>query len=402
MALHKLVDQLFLELQRPVTIESRDFELLAYSGHHDETDEVRMRTILSKRASAHVFHYLHEHGWIQKIEQADGVVSIPPLPDIDLGARAVVCLKHAGKVYGYLWVQAAFHDLTEAQRKRMEDVAKEAAQMLHEQIGKRYKRQEEINDLFLRFIQYRDVSERDVQMEAQLLGVTFPSLFTVAAFFVGHDAKKEDIRQYMTFITKTTHAPIFFIDRHHPFLLIVGGTATQRPIDIAKMMVTKLQQDFRYHIDRDVIVGIGNEYSELKRLRDSYKEAMEVIHLKRHIDEPLPHVYNDLGIYRIIPFIYEQYKQRRYKNEALLKLKKHDEQHGTDFLHTLRAYIQHDCNIKQTAESLYIHPNTLHYRLKRMQAITSLPLHDFEQRMMLYIDLLLYKYKEGTVDKQQK
>lgn len=402
MLLHQLVDQLFFELQRPVTIESRDFELLAYSGHHDETDEVRMRTILSKRASAHVFHYLHEHGWVQKIEQADEVISIPPLPDIDLGARAVICLKHAGKVYGYLWVQASLHDLTEEQRKRIKEVAKEAAYVLHEQVGKRYKRQEEVNDLFLRYIQYRDMSERDFQMEAQLLGVTLPSLFVVSAFRVENSEKKDDIRQYMTFMTKTTHAPTFFIHHHHPLLLIVGETTVQRPIDVAKMMITKLQKDFHCRIDQDVIVGIGNEYSGLQRLRDSYKEAIEVVHLKRHMDECLPHAYGDLGIYRIVPFLYEQYKQRHYKNEALTKLKKHDEQHGTDFLHTLRAYIQHDCNMKQTAESLYIHPNTLHYRLKRMQAIANLPLHDFEQRMMLYLDLLLYKYKEDVVDEQQK
>ncbi|AKS38113.1 transcriptional regulator [Anoxybacillus gonensis] len=400
--MHKLVDQLFFELQHPVTIESRDFELLAYSGHHDETDEVRMRTILSKRASAHVFHYLHEHGWMKKIEQADRVVSIPPLPEIDLGARAVVCLKHAGKVYGYLWVQVALHDLTDEQRRRIEEVAKEAAQILHEQMGKRYKRQEEVHDLFLRFIQYRDMSERDVQMELQLLGVTFPSRFAVVVFHVEHHESIDDVRQYVTWVSKTTHAPIFFIHHHHPFLLIVGETPTQRPIDVVNMMITKLQQDFHCRIDHDVLVGIGNEYNGLQKLRDSYKEAMEVIHLKKHMDEPLPHAYRDLGIYRIVPFIYEQYKQRRYKNEAIMKLKKHDEQHGTDFLHTLRAYIQHDCNMKQTAESLYIHPNTLHYRLKRMQSITTLPLHDFEQRMMLYIDLLLYKYKESVVDEQQK
>ncbi len=144
-----------------------------------------------------------------KIEQADGVVSIPPLPEIDLGARAVVCLKHAGKVYGYLWVQAAFHDLTDEQRRRIEEVAKEAAQILHEQMGKRYKRQEEVHDLFLRFIQYRDMSERDVQMELQLLGVTFPSRFAVVVFYVENDRRKDDIRQYMTWMTKATHAPIF-------------------------------------------------------------------------------------------------------------------------------------------------------------------------------------------------
>ncbi|KFZ43092.1 transcriptional regulator [Anoxybacillus flavithermus] len=400
--MHELVDQLFFELQRPVTVESRDFELLAYSGHHDETDEVRMRTILSKRASAHVFQYLHEHGWMRKIERADGVVGIPPLPDIDLGARAVVCLKHGGKVYGYLWVQASFHELTEQQRKRIEAVAKEIARVLHEQVGKRYRRQEEVNDLFLRYIQYRDMSERDFQMEAQLLGVTVPSLFVVAAFHIENSEKKNDMQQYVTFITKTIHAPIFFIDHHHPFLLVIGETTAQRPIHIANTIIAKLKNDFHYLLDRDVFVGIGNEYSELQRLRDSYKEAMEVIHLKKHIAEPLPHIYSNLGIYRIVPLIYEQYKQRRYKNEPLLKLKKHDEQHGTEFLHTLRAYIQHDCNIKQTAESLYIHPNTLNYRLKRMQAIASLPLDDFEQRAMLYIDLLLYKYKESIVDERQK
>lgn len=69
----------------------------------------------------------------------------------------------------------------------------------------------------------------------------------------------------------------------------------------------------------------------------------------------------------------------------------------TTLIQTLKQYLKNDGKIKETAEDLYIHPNTLHYRIKRIQAITGIDFADFEQRMMLYIDLLLLQYKDDIV-----
>lgn len=394
-SLHELVDFISATIHCPVTIESRDLELMAYSGNHDAPDAVRMSTILSKRAAAHVVHYLHDKGWIQRIEEADGIVNIPPLPDIGLGARTVVCLKNDRHIYGYLWVQETNGELRDEQRKFLQKAAKTATKLLEQKMSVTKKRQEKIQRWLLRLLQSEDVSEHDVKMEAQFNGVQLPAAFVVMLFRVLAVEKKEALHHYMTFLMKSIGNPMFFIDHHDQWVVIVG---TMSEPDVAttqaKTLLEKLENDFHCDLQRDVVVGVGQAYRSLLDVRKSYGEAAEVISVKQRFRLPLAHFYEALGIYRFLPAVYEQYKRKGYKNEPLRKLQKYDEENQTELLETLRQYIRHDGHATKTAEHLYVHPNTLHYRLKRIQELTGLSLSDFEQRMMLYLDILFFHYKD--------
>lgn len=398
-SLHEFVDFVSAAIHCPVTIESRDLELMAYSGNHNEPDAVRMSTILSKRAAAHVVHYLHENGWIQQIETANGIVKIPPLPEIGLGPRTVVCIKSRNRIYGYLWVQETSGELNEEQRLFLLAAAKKAAELLEQNMSGSYKRQEEIHRWIMSLIQQGDRNEHDVKMEAELSGLKLPNVFVVALFRVLQATKKETIRHYITFIMKSLSGPTFFIENSDQWIVVIGSSsvAHHAAINQAKTLLYKLEHDFHCDLQRDVMVGIGNEYRSLLKMRQSYAEAAEVIKIKRQFCEPIAYFYQDLGIYRLLPFIYEQYKRQRYKNEQLMKIQKYDRENQTQLLETLKQYLKNDCKIKETAECLYVHPNTLHYRIKRIQAIANIDFDSFEQRMMLYIDLLLCKYKGDVV-----
>ncbi|ANB60449.1 PucR family transcriptional regulator [Anoxybacteroides amylolyticum] len=393
-SLHELVDFISAAIHCPVTIESRDLELMAYSGNHNAPDAVRMSTILSKRAAAHVVHYLHETGWIERIEAADGVVKIPPLPEIGLGARTVVCLKNGQHIYGYLWVQETKGELSEEGERFLLKAAKTATKLLEQKVSVTKKRQEEIQHWLLRLLQPDDVSEHDVKMEAQFKGIQLPAAFVVMLFRVLAADKKETLHQYMTFLTKLLGNSVFFIEHHDQWMVIIG-TMSEATVakNQAKTLLEKLENDFLCDLQRDVVVGVGQEYRSLLDLRKSYAEAAEVMNIKQQFQIPLPHFYESLGIYRWLPMVYEQYKRKGYKNEQLQKLQKYDEENQTELLETLRQYIKYDGNATKTAEHLYVHPNTLHYRLKRIQELTGLSLSDFEQRMMLYLDLLFFQYK---------
>nr|WP_290909558.1 helix-turn-helix domain-containing protein [Anoxybacillus sp.] len=393
-SLHELVDFISAAIHCPVTIESRDLELMAYSGNHNAPDAVRMSTILGKRAAAHVVHYLHDKGWIQRIEAADGIVKIPPLPEIGLGSRTVVCLKSDRHIYGYLWVQETNGELNEEQRNFLLHAAKTATKLLEQKMSVTKKRQEEIQHWLLRLLQPDDVSEHDVKMEAQFKGVRLPAAFVVMLFRVLAEEKKDTLHQYMTFLTKSLGNPAFFIEHHDQWVVIIGTMS--EPIvakNQANTLLEKLENDFHCDLQRDVVVGVGRAYRSLLDVRKSYAEAAEVMNIKQQFQEPLAHFYESLGIYRWLPVVYEQYKRKGYKNEQLRKLQKYDEENQTELLETLRQYIKYDGNATKTAEHLYVHPNTLHYRLKRIQELTGLSLSDFEQRMMLYLDILFFQYK---------
>lgn len=81
-------------------------------------------------------------------------------------------------------------------------------------------------------------------------------------------------------------------------------------------------------------------------------------------------------------------------NEDLLKLKQKDEESQTNLLQTLEVYLEENCRLKQAAEKLFIHTNTLKYRLNQISELTEISFDDFHANCQLYIDLQILKVKE--------
>ncbi len=100
-----LVDEVCALLGSPVTLEGRDFALIAY-GAHDSADDpvmdpVRTRSILSRRSTAAVRSYFEGFG----IARAAGPVRIPPAPAAGVRTgRLCLPVRHAGVVHGYIWL----------------------------------------------------------------------------------------------------------------------------------------------------------------------------------------------------------------------------------------------------------------------------------------------------------
>jgi sugar diacid utilization regulator len=72
----------------------------------------------------------------------------------------------------------------------------------------------------------------------------------------------------------------------------------------------------------------------------------------------------------------------------LSALRAHDEQHGTAFLPTLAAWLDHYGDPKGTAQALDVHPNTLRHRLRRMTEVTPVDLSSPRTRQALRLQLI--------------
>jgi purine catabolism regulator len=78
-----------------------------------------------------------------------------------------------------------------------------------------------------------------------------------------------------------------------------------------------------------------------------------------------------------------------YYLDLLEPLRQYDREHHGDLIRTLSAYLRHGGNSAQTANALFIHRNSLRYRLSRIQALTSLHPDDPDARLALQIALVL-------------
>ena len=69
------------------------------------------------------------------------------------------------------------------------------------------------------------------------------------------------------------------------------------------------------------------------------------------------------------------------------KLRRHDRDHATDYLPTLRAWLEAQGDPTEAGNRLGVHENTVRYRLRKMAEITNLPLDDAKKRLAMMIEL---------------
>jgi PucR family transcriptional regulator, purine catabolism regulatory protein len=78
-----------------------------------------------------------------------------------------------------------------------------------------------------------------------------------------------------------------------------------------------------------------------------------------------------------------------FQEEILGPLLAHES--GRELIHTLQAYFEHNGNLSQTAEALFIHRNTLIYRLERIATITHLNWDEPETRLAVQLALHIFR-----------
>lgn len=86
--------------------------------------------------------------------------------------------------------------------------------------------------------------------------------------------------------------------------------------------------------------------------------------------------YKALGIYRFLSRINDENLFREFLNETFRDLIEYDEKHETEFLNTLEVYMNCGRSVSRTVEKLFIHRNTLAYRLGKIEKILGMSLDD--------------------------
>ena len=137
-------------------------------------------------------------------------------------------------------------------------------------------------------------------------------------------------------------------------------------------------------------VAIGTVVTDLKNVSSSYKEARMALEVGK-IFEPNRNIvnYERLGIGRLI-YQLPTPLCRMFINEVLhgLSMDQFDEETMT----TVSKFFENDLNVSETSRQLYIHRNTLVYRLDKLQKMTGLDLRKFDDAIIFKITHMVSKY----------
>lgn len=138
-------------------------------------------------------------------------------------------------------------------------------------------------------------------------------------------------------------------------------------------------------------VGVGRVVSSILDVRASYHQAAQAMNLEHRLRHGRPLVYSNLGVYRLLLPLAETGELRPFADQVLGKLTREDGGDKGHLLETLNAYFRCNGNVMQTARELYIHRNTLLYRLDRIRELGEFDLDDAETRLKLQLALRAYE-----------
>ena len=149
--------------------------------------------------------------------------------------------------------------------------------------------------------------------------------------------------------------------------------------------------DREYHTN--LYVGVGNSTGYLEDVKLSRNEASVAIKVA-DISKADEHIYfyKDQGLYTLISKITDDKFLDEFVEKNIGKLIHADEVNDGNLCETLENYLNHNCNVKYTAESMYIHRNTLNYRLNKIQEILGREFDDIESCLTLKLAFMIRNY----------
>ena len=125
-----------------------------------------------------------------------------------------------------------------------------------------------------------------------------------------------------------------------------------------------------------VRIGISWKFEDLRQFRRYFYQAVAAIkQAQRFHEQRLVHDYSEYACYDLYYHYEGNLPLKNFIHPALLFLRAYDAENDTELYTTLRHFLETDKNHYQTAERLFIHRNTLRYRIARIEELTGLDLN---------------------------
>ncbi|MCR5522284.1 MAG: helix-turn-helix domain-containing protein [Clostridia bacterium] len=142
-----------------------------------------------------------------------------------------------------------------------------------------------------------------------------------------------------------------------------------------------------------VIIGIGTIVEGIKDIARSSKEAQIALEVGKVFDTEKTIVsYDNLGIARLIyqlpTTLCEMFLKEVFKKGSIDSL-----DHETLF--TIQRFFENNLNVSETSRKLFVHRNTLVYRLEKIKKLTGLDLREFDDAIIFKVALMVKKYLDA-------
>ena len=189
-----------------------------------------------------------------------------------------------------------------------------------------------------------------------------------------------------------------FPDKLQDFVLSINETdvavikqlTTVPSAEELERMAQNMEETLRNELFIKTVIGIGTVAGHLRELSDAYKEAQTAIDVGKVFDNEKSIInYENLGIGRLIyqlpTTLCEIFLSEVFKKNSIDSL-------DQETLFTINKFFENNLNVSETSRKLFVHRNTLVYRLEKIKKLTGLDLRQFDHAIVFKVALMVRKY----------
>jgi Regulator of polyketide synthase expression len=132
--------------------------------------------------------------------------------------------------------------------------------------------------------------------------------------------------------------------------------------------------------------GISLSDAGLSSLPQSYKRAVALLKMAEKQKKTWVS-YRNIGVYRLLIEVDDPRVLEQFYADTLGALESYDDKNHTDYMATLRSYLEHNASVQEVAQESYMHRNTINYKIKRIREILDSDLN-YQDGLRLYLAFL--------------
>ena len=185
----------------------------------------------------------------------------------------------------------------------------------------------------------------------------------------------------------------FVLNINETDVVVVKSLQSPENVEEVRKAALTIENALREELGIHCVIGVSTNARHLRELADRYKEAQVAIDVGRifESDKSIIH-YENLGLGRIIyqlpTTLCEMFLNEVFKKNPIETL---DE----DTLETINRFFENNLNVSETSRKLYVHRNTLVYRLEKIKKITGLDLREFDHAIVFKVAMMVKMYLDS-------
>ena len=154
-----------------------------------------------------------------------------------------------------------------------------------------------------------------------------------------------------------------------------------------------LEDRLRAFVSQEALIGgLSDVFDGFYRLADNCQQSICALKMGNQLARSLT-LYSDIALLHLFSNLRPEFSISMFCDKAVFRLRDYDTANQSEYLRTLEVYLRNERKLIDTAAELYIHRNTLIYRIERIEKLTNLNLDDPDVRERVLLSCRMLREK---------